>query len=160
MYLADLVTDTAKLAQCVGILAELPAINKADGVDHEVGMDMLGIAVGGHLHLISRPCFLCELPGDLMCLLERDVFPWMERLNVLVEVNADHFVVGSFRCQEFRDGIAAIAVDTADQLLPRQFIHRLFILSAVFHHSDHGTEVLLLLLDVSDCCHQPPRPMR
>ena len=46
MLFADLVTDSAKLAQGVGILAELLPVNKADRVDHEVGMDMLGIAVG------------------------------------------------------------------------------------------------------------------
>ena len=160
MFLADLVTDTAKLAQGVGILAELSSVNKADRVDHKVGMDMLGIAVGGYLHLISGPRFLCKPSGNLMCLLGRDVLPWMEGLNVLIEIDTVHFVVGSLRCQELRDGIATIAVNTADQLLPRQFIHRLLILGAVFHHSDHGTEVLLLLLDVGDCCHHRPRPMR
>ncbi len=160
MFLADLVTDTAKLAQGIGILPQLSSVYKADRVDHKVGMDMLGIAVGTDLHLISRPCFFCKPSGNLMCLLGRDVLPWMEGLNVLVEVDAVHFVVGSFRCQKFRDGIAAIAVDTADQSLSRQFIHRLLCLGAVFHHSNHGTEVLFLFLDVSDCRHQLPRPMR
>ena len=114
MCLADLVTDTPKLAQGIGILTQLSSVNKADGVDHEVGMDMLGIAVGADLHFISRPRFLCKLSGDLVCLLGSDVLPGMEGLNVLIEVDAIHFVVGSFRCQKFRDGIAAIAIDTAD----------------------------------------------
>ena len=114
MLFADLVADPAKLAQGVGILPELLAVHKADGVDHKVGMDMLGIAVGGYLHLISGPRFLCKPSGNLMCLLGRDVLPWMEGLNVLIEIDTVHFVVGSFRCQKLRDGIAAIAVDTAD----------------------------------------------
>ena len=160
MLFADLVTDAAKLTQGVGILAELLTVYEADGVDHKVGVDVLGIAVGGYLHFISRPRFLCKRSCNLMCLLRRDAFPGMEGLHVLVEVDAVHFVVGSLCCQKLRDGIAAIAVDAADQLLPRQFIHRLLILGAVFHHSNHGTEVLLLFLDVSDCCHQLPRPMR
>lgn len=114
MLFADLVTDSAKLAQGVGILAELSPVYKADGVDHEVGVDMLGIAVGADLHFISRPCLLCKLSGNLMCLPGSNFLPGMERLNVLVEVDAVQFVVGSFRCQKFRDGIATVAVDTAD----------------------------------------------
>lgn len=119
MLFADLVTDAAKLAQGVGILPELSSVNKADGVDHKVGMDMLGIAVGGYLHFISRPRFLCKRSCNLMCLLGSDILPGIEGLNVLVEIDAVHFVVGSLRCQKFRDGITAIAVDTADQLSPR-----------------------------------------
>ena len=157
---ADLVTDTAELAQGVGILPELSSVNKADGVDHKVGMDVLGIAVGGYLHFISRPRFLCKRSGDLMCLLGCNFLPGMEGLHILIEVDSIRFVVGSLRCKKFCDGITAIAVDTADQLSLRQFIHRLLILGAVFHNSDHGTEVLLLFLDVSDCRHQLPRPMR
>ena len=114
MLFADLVTDAAKLAQGVGILPEFSSVNKADRVDYEVGMDMLGIAVGGYLHFISRPRFLCKLSGDLVCLLGCDLLPWMEGLNILVEVNAIQFVVGNFRCQKFCDGIATIAVNTAD----------------------------------------------
>ena len=160
MFFADLIADAAELAQGVGILAEFLTVRIADGVDHEMGMDVLGIAVGGYLHFISRPSFLCKCSCNLMRLLGRDVIPGMEGLNILVEVDSIQFVVGSLRRQKFRDGIAAVTVDTADQLLPQQFIHRLLILGAVFHHSDHGTEVLFLFLDVSDCRHQPPRPMR
>ena len=160
MLFADLVTDAAKLAQSAGILAELLAVYEADGVDYKVGMDVLGIAVRGYLYLISRPCFLRKRSGDLVRLLGRDVLPWMEGLNVLVEVDAVRFIVGGFRCQEFRDGIATIAVNSADQLLPRQFIRCLLILGAIFHNRSHGTEVLLLFLDVGDRRHQPPRPMR
>lgn len=119
MLFADLVTDSAKLAQGVGILAELSPVYKADGVDHEVGVDMLGIAVGADLHFISRPRFLCKRSCNLMCLLRRDAFPGMEGLNVLIEVDAVHFVVGSLRYQKLRDGIATITVDAADQLSPR-----------------------------------------
>ena len=119
MLFADLVTDSAKLAQGVGILAELSPVYKADGVDHEVGVDMLGIAVGADLHFISRPRFLCKRSCNLMCLLRRDAFPGMEGLNVLIEVDAVRFVVGSFRCQKLRAGIATITVDAADQLSPR-----------------------------------------
>ena len=160
MCLADLIADAAKLAQGVGILPQLSSVNKADRVDHEMGMDMLGIAVSADLYLISRPRFLRKPSGDLMCLPGRNILPRMEGLNVLVEVDAIQLVVGSFRCQEFRDGIAAVAVDAADQFLPGLRIPGFLLLGTVFHHSSHGTEVLLLLFDVSDCCHQLLRPMR
>lgn len=160
MFLTDLVTDTAKLAQGVGLLAKLIPVHEADGVDHEVGMDMLGITVRADLHFISRPCFLCKRSCNLMRLLGRDILPRMEGLHILVEVDAVQFVVGSFRCQKFCDGITAIAVDTADQFLLRLLVPDFLFLGAVFHYSDHNTKVLLLFLDVSDCRHQLPRPMR
>ena len=119
MLFADLVTDPAKLAQGVGILPEFLPVHEADGVDHKVGMDMLGIAVGGYLHLISGPRFLCKRSCNLMRLLGSDILPGMEGLNVLVEVDAVHFVVGSLRCQKFRGGIATVTEDAADQLSPR-----------------------------------------
>lgn len=118
MLFADLVTDAAELAQCVGILAELLTVYEADGVDHEMGVDVLGIAVGGYLHFISRPCFLCKRSCNLMRLLGSDILPRMEGLHILVEVDAVHFVVGSLRCQKLRDGIVTVTVDAADQLSP------------------------------------------
>ena len=160
MFLADLVTDSAKLAQGVGILPELLPVHEAYGVDHEMGVDVLGIAVGADLHLISRPCFLCKRSCNPMRLLGRDVLPGMEGLNVLIEVDAVYLVVGSLGCQKFCDGIVAIAVDTADQFLLGALVPSFLLLSAVFHHSHHSTDVLLLFPDVSDCSHQAPRPVR
>lgn len=114
---ADLVTDCTELTQGIGILPQFSSIHITDRVDYEVGMDMLGIAVSADLYLISRPRFLSELSGDLMRLLWRDVFPGMEGLHVLVEIDAVYFIIGSLRCQKFCNGIAAIAVDAADQFL-------------------------------------------
>ena len=54
VFHADLVADLPELPQGGGSLAQLHPRFKADGVDHKVGMDMLGIAVGGHLHQIGR----------------------------------------------------------------------------------------------------------
>ena len=52
---ADLVADLPELAEGVGVLAELFPGLETDGIDDEVGVDMPGIAVGGHLHLMPRP---------------------------------------------------------------------------------------------------------
>ena len=73
MFHADLVADLPKLSQSGGGLAQLHPGFKADGVDHEVGMYMLGIAVGGHLHLMPRPGFGGKFQTNLVCLLVGDL---------------------------------------------------------------------------------------
>ena len=74
MFHADFVADLSKLPQGGGCLAELHSGFKAYGVDHKVGMYVLGIAVGGYLHLMPRPCFGCKLQPNLMSLLIGDLF--------------------------------------------------------------------------------------
>ena len=73
MFHADFVADLPELSQGGGGLAELHPRFKADGVDHEVGMDMPGIAVGGHLHLMPRPSFGGKLQTDFVSLLIGDL---------------------------------------------------------------------------------------
>jgi hypothetical protein len=72
MFHTNLVADLPKLPQGGGGLTELHPCFKADGVDYKVGMDMLGIAVGGHLHLMPRPGLGCKLQTNLMRLLVGD----------------------------------------------------------------------------------------
>ena len=74
MSSADLITELAKLFQCAGVLSQLLSVFQADGVDHEVGMNMGSIAVSGHQHLMSRPCLFCKLLGNLVSLCRRDGF--------------------------------------------------------------------------------------
>ena len=73
--LADFIADLPELAEGVGVLAELPACLKADGIDNEVGVDMPGITVGGHLHLMPRPGLRRKLQPDGMSLGIGDVLP-------------------------------------------------------------------------------------
>lgn len=74
MLHTNLVTDLPKLPQGGGSLPELHPGFKADGVDHEVGMDMLGIAMSGHLYLIPRPGLGCEFQSNFVSLLISDLF--------------------------------------------------------------------------------------
>ena len=74
MLPAQLIADGTELLQGVGILPQLSAIHKTDGVDHKMGVDVFGIAVGGHLYLMSGPGFHGELPGDCMGFLVGDIF--------------------------------------------------------------------------------------
>ncbi len=110
VFHADFVTDLPELPQGGGGLAELHPRFKADGVDHEVGMYMLGIAVGGHLHLMPRPSLGGKLQTDGVCLLVADVLPGRKGLNVLVEIDAVQLVIGGLCGQKFREGIGAVAV--------------------------------------------------
>ena len=119
----QLVTDGTELFECTGVLPQFVTIHKADGVDHEVGEDVLGIAVGGYLDFVTGPGFHGELSGNLMCLSVRDVFSGREGLDILIEVDAVQFAVGILGCQELRDGVQSVTADAADIPLPGQLIH-------------------------------------
>ena len=123
MSKTQLVTNGTELLECTGVLPQLSSIHEADRVDHEVGVDVLGIAVGGHLHLMSGPGFHGELSGNLMRLSVRDVFSGREGLDILVEVDAVQFSVGKLGSQKLRDRIQSVTADTADIPLPGQMIH-------------------------------------
>lgn len=149
MLPAQLVADGTELLQSAGVLPQLSAIHEADGVDHEMGVDVFGIAVGGYLHLMSGPGFHGELPGDGMSFLVGDVLPGREGLDILIEVDAVQFAVGMLGSKELRDGIHSITANTADIPLPGQPIHGLALLQAIPHDTDHGTGMLPGFLDVS-----------
>lgn len=149
MLPAQFVTDGTELLQSVGILPQLSAIHKADGVDHKMGVDVFGIAVSGHLYLMSGPGFHGELSGDGMGLLVGDVFPGREGLDILIEIDAVQLAIGILGGKELRDGIHSVTANAADIPLPGQLIHGLAILQAVPHDTDHGTGMLPGFLDVS-----------
>ena len=123
MLPAQFVTDGTELLQRVGILPQLSAIHETDGVDNKMGVDVFGIAVGGHLHLMSGPGFHGELSGNVVSLLIGDILPGREGLDILIEVDAVQFAVGILGGEELRDGIQSITTDAADIPLPGQPIH-------------------------------------
>lgn len=120
---AQFIADCAELLQGVGILPQLSAIYKADGVDHEMGVDVFGIAVGGHLHLMSGPGFHGELSGNVMSLLIGNVLPGREGLDILIEIDAVQLAVGILGSEELRDGVQSVTADAADIPLPGELIH-------------------------------------
>ena len=156
---ANLIADLPELAEGVGVLAELLPGLKADGVDDEVGVDMPGIAVGGHLHLMSRPGLRRKLQSDFVSLFVGEVLPGREGLDILVKVDADQLVVGGLGGEKFREGILSVAVQPGH--IPATgfgvggFVHPL----AVAHDRFHGTHMLLGLPDVGHSRHLLP-PMR
>lgn len=159
MLHADFVADLPELAEGIGVLAELPACLKADGIDDEVGVDMPGITVGGHLHLMPRPGLRRKFQTDGMGLGIGDVFPGGKGLDILVKVDAVQLVVGGLGGEKFREGILAVAVQPghiADAgFRVGGFVHPL----AVAHDGFHGTDMLLGFTDVGHSRHRFP-PMR
>ena len=125
MLPAQFIADGTELLQSAGVLPQLSAIHKADGVDNKMGVDVFGIAVGGHLHLMSGPGFHGELSGDGMSLLVGDVFPGREGLDILIEIDAVQLAVGILGGEELRDGIQSVTADAADIPLSSELIHGL-----------------------------------
>lgn len=156
---ADLIADLPELAEGVGVLAELLSRLKADGIDDEVGVDMPGIAVGGHLHLMSRPGLCRKLQPNGMGLGIGDVLPGGEGLNILVKVDAVQLVVGGLGGEKFREGILAVAVQPGHIPVPGFRVGDLVFALAVAHDGFHGTDMLLGFPDVGHSCHLLP-PIR
>lgn len=159
MLYADLVADLPEMPQGGGGLAELHPGFKADRIDHEVGVDVLGITVGGHLHLIPRPGLGRKLQTDGVCLLVADVLPGRKGLNILVEIDAVQLIVGGLGGQEFREGIGSVAVQPGHISAACFGVGGLVLPLAVAHNCLHGADMLLGLLDVGYSC-QPLPPMR
>ena len=123
MLPAQLIADGSELLQCIGVLPQLSAIHETDGVDHKMGVDVFGIAVSGHLHLMSGPGFHGELSGNVVRLLIGDVLPGREGLDILIEVDAVQLAVGILGGEELRDGIQSITTDAADIAMTGELIH-------------------------------------
>ena len=156
---ANLVADLPELAEGVGVLVELLPCLKADGVDDEVGVDMPGIAVGGHLHLMPRPGLRRELQTDGMGLGIGDVLPWRKGLDILVKVDAVQLVVGSLGGEKFREGMIAVAVESGHIPAPGFRVGDLVFALAVAHDRFHGTDMLLGFPNIGHSRHLLP-PIR
>lgn len=156
---ADLVADLTELAEGVGILAELLPRLEADGIDDEVGVDMPGIAVGSHLHLMPRPGLRRKLQTDGMSIGIGDILPRREGLDILVKVDAVQLVVGGLGGEKFHEGILAVAVQPGHIPAPGFGVGDLVFALAVAHDGFHGTDMLLGLPDVGHSRHLLP-PMR
>ena len=159
---ADIVTDHPKELQGVGVLVQLQTRFEVYGVDDEVTVYMVGIAVGGDEHFRSGPGTGSERQGNIMCLPVGDVLRGRKGLDILVEVDAAHFAMRCLGCFKLQNGIHSIAVDTTDKPLAGSLVPGLVLSHAVPHDIPHGAEMLLLLRDKSYGCYaaSPPRLMR
>ena len=159
---ADIVTDHPQELQGIGVLVQLQSCFEVHGVDDEVTVYMVGIAVGGDENFRTGPGAGSELQSDFMCLPVRDIFRRREGLDILVEVDAAHFAVDGLGRFELQNGIHPIAVDTADKPLAGTLVPSLVLSHAVPHDTPHGAKVLIVLRDKSygSYAASPPRLMR
>ena len=66
---ADFIVEFSQMEQCIGMLSQFQAVLKAHRVDHKVGMDVVGITMGGNQHFVSRPSLSRKFQSQLMGLL-------------------------------------------------------------------------------------------
>ena len=157
MHHADIVTDQPQELQGIWVLPELQPGFKVHGVDDEVTMDMVGIAVGSDENFRTGPGTSSEFHGDLMCLLGSDILRGFEGLYILIEVDSIHFSVSCLGRFKLQNRIHPIAVDAADKPLARLFVPGFIFPHAVPHDTTHGTDMLPGFLDVGYGCHGAPR---
>ena len=124
-----------------------------------MGVDMLGIAVGSHLHFMPRPSLGCKLQTNFVGLLIGDLFLGGKGLDILEEIDSIHLVISGLGCQKFRKRIGSVAVQPGHISAACFRICGLVLPLAVAHHRLHGTDMLLGFLDVGYSCHPLP-PMR
>lgn len=156
---AKLVTNLPELPQGVRCLAQLPPGLEANGIDHKVSMDMLGIAVCSHLYLMPRPRPLGKLQADGVSLLIGNVLPRGKGLHILVEIDSIQLAVGGLGGEKFREGTDSITIHPADIAVPCLRIDGLVLPLTVPHDSLHSADVLLGFPDVGYCCQWFP-PIR
>ena len=139
---AELVAQLPELLKPGGSLVQLASVLPADGVDHEVGMGVVRIAVGADQHLMSRPGPLRKLQGQGVGVFGGDGGPGVEGLGELVEEDTAGLAVDLFRQHELVVGRRSAAVNSADQVPPAHRIMDLFLLLAVGHDAAHGAGTL------------------
>ena len=88
------------MEQGIRMLPQFQAVLETDGVDHEMGMDVVGIAMGSHQHFIPWPGLFCKFQCQFVSLLVRDILLRGEGLHILVKADAVFFVpcgLGGFK---------------------------------------------------------------
>lgn len=153
MSLTECIGQSAKMFQCVGSLAKhLPRL-VTHRIDNEMGMDVLGIGVGGNEHLAVRPSLSSKILGQLVRLFPSDRFLGMERLDVVVEPDRTIFVVHLSSGHKLLSRQLGRTVLTTDQ--PATVLLSGFLcLRHISRHAMQRPSGLLLILDKCDRSHQ------
>lgn len=114
MRRANFVIESPQLNQRIRALPQLFAVLKADRVNDEVRVQVVGIGVSCYKDLMTRPSALRKLSGDGVNLLRSGVFIRRKRLNIVIEVDATRLAVRLFRCQKFYKRVFTIARNATD----------------------------------------------
>ena len=138
--------------QCVGSLAKhLPRL-VTHRIDDEVGMDVLGIGMGGNEHLAVRPSLPCKILSQLVRLFPSDRFLGMERLDVVVEPHWAILAVHMSSGHKLLSRQLGRTVLATDQ--PAVLLSGFLRLRHISRHPTQRPSGLLLILDKCDRGHQ------
>ena len=156
--MADRIRELTELRQVRLFKVELPAGLEADGVDDEVGVDVLPVRVGGHDDLVVLP-----LPRQLQCdpvrLLRGDGLLRMEGLDEVVVHPSAVFSVLQLGADELGPAGRRLAVHAGHQMLPLAVC--LFRLHHVPEHRAHAAPGLSPgTVDGCDNGHRSHRPLQ
>lgn len=148
MFHADLVADLPHLLQGVGGEVQLFSGVRVDGVDDQVGVQVLRVDVCGHQNLAAWEEPLRQFLSDLVRFRRRDFLFGGEGLDVLVEEGSVGLSVEVLGCQEaFLCQLRRTVY--SGEIAAAGFVHRLFLLGHIADHPPHGARRLLLLLNVA-----------
>ena len=150
---ADRVAHLAELFDGMRTLTELAPVLPVHGVDDEVRVRVVGVAVGTDQHLVTGPRLLRELQRQRVRVGGADRVAGVEGLRVLIKIHTGRFPVDLLREHELVVGVRAAAVDAADKVAVGDWIVYLELLTAVIHDAAHGARTLLVLGDVIHGCH-------
>lgn len=127
MFPADLVADHPHFFQCPGRKVELSSGVRLDGVDDEVGVQVIRIKVCCRQNFTARKELLRQFQCDLMGLCRGNLFLRRKRLDVLVEEGVMCLAVQILGSHEALVGEIRHAVDTGKVSAPVR-VHCLFFL--------------------------------
>ena len=155
-HLIVTLTQFLKLLLCD---VELSPCVEVDGVDEEVGMDMVAVRVGADQNLIPLIVF-----GQLQCGRvsgERiNGFIFREALHHVVEHHASGLAIETLRCHEVGVDAFRLTVDPCDQSLtvPERFL----VLHGVAHHGAHASAAMapFVIRELDNCHVSPTLPLQ
>ena len=150
---AQLVRERTQSAEGIGPLPEHFTALPAHRVDDEVGVDVLGVGMGGNEHLTVRPGLRRKLLCQLVGLFAGDLLLRGEGLDIVIEPcwallsvrlpGGDEFPVGKL-------GRAVLSADQPPVLRPPCF----FLLGHIPGDAAHRPGGLFLIFDKGYRCHQ------
>lgn len=152
MLPADLVADHPHVFQSSGCKVQFSPGVGLDGVDDEVGVEMIRIEVRCHQDLAAREELLRQFQCDSMRLCRSDLFLRREGLDILVEEHVVCFAVQILGGHETLVRQLRHAVD-AGEIAGSILIQDLLILGHVAHDAFHRSSRLLGFLDEATRCH-------
>lgn len=123
----------------------LPGI-RMDGVDHQMGVKVLPVHMGGYQNLTAGEESLRQFQTDLMGLGGSEIFFRGEGLGVLVEEGAGVFSVEVLGGHEALHGHICHAVDPC-QVAVAFLVHGFLWLGYILDHPPHAPSRLLTFLD-------------